>query len=96
MMIISLVFVPGKTRLTRCAGTCRSQRKQGVNAYLLYHHVYNYVSFHESLEDPNLSCLVPPAGRSWSCRSRPSRTSSKADMSLKSTSGSIKEFNDNN
>lgn len=28
------VFFSGKTRLTRCAGTCRSQRKPGVNVHL--------------------------------------------------------------
>lgn len=87
LMIILHVFLPGKTRLTRCAGACRSQRKQGVNVHLLYYHVYKYMrrllSIHVSLTDSNLCCPGPTVGRRWSCRSRPSRTTSKAEVPLK-------------
>lgn len=43
-------------------------------------------------QQQTLSSVLSPTGRSRSCRSRPSRTSSKAVVSLKKRSGSIKKF----
>lgn len=47
---------------------------------LFVHHWENYI------------LCVPPTGRSWSCRSWPSRTSSTIYISLKDMSGSLKKF----
>lgn len=58
----------------------------GMFIYFIYFRVYKYmqriVSTHVSMTDCHLCCTVPPVGRSWSCRSWPSRTTSKADVSL--------------
>lgn len=55
LLIILHVFVLGKTRLTRCAGTCRPQRKQGLNVHSLCFHVYKYT---QRIHRQILICII--------------------------------------
>lgn len=84
LMIIAHVFFPGKTRLTRCSGARGSQGKQGTDAHLLYYQIYKYMHRIASLSltASHLCCPLPPPGRCWSRKCRPSRTTSKADGSF--------------
>lgn len=57
----NLVFFSGEARLSRCAGTRRSQRKQGAILVffptLVYKYTQSFLSTHVTLTDPHLCCF---------------------------------------